>query len=135
MTSGTAAEAELHLALGRDPNTRLFKNAVGEAWQGSVIQIPGQPPRTILLQNPRRVSYGLFKGSGDFIGFTRVLITPDMVGQTIAAFASLECKAGTGRAREDQRRWRDIVNKFGGRAGVAYTPDQARAILAGQVVG
>lgn len=130
MTSGRVTEAEIRLALGREPNARLFRNAVGEAWQGKVVS---QAAGTITLEAPRRVVYGLHPGSADLIAIQRVTVTPNMIGQTIGVFCSVEVKSGTGRAREDQRRWAAFVREFGGRAGVAYTPDQARAILAGQV--
>lgn len=72
--------------------------------------------------------------SGDYIGWTQVLITPDMVGESVAVFTSIEFKAPdwkppaegpthrNGRLTEyghylGQKRWADLVNAEGGRAG------------------
>jgi len=129
---GHANEAEIRMALGRDPERRLFRNTVGEAWQGQPHRMAGQPSDVICLRNPRRVVYGLAPGSADLIAIERVLITPEMVGQTIGVFGSIEVKSGTGRARTNQSKWAAFVRAMGGRAGVAYTADEARAILLGQ---
>lgn len=121
-------EAEILLALGRDPDTRLFGNEVGLGWSGRLIS---SDHGRVLLDNARPVRYGLAPGSADLIGIRRVVITPNMVGQSIGVFLSIECKKGSGRAAEQQRAWRDMILKFGGRAGVAWDPLQARAIAEG----
>lgn len=63
--------------------------------------------------------------SGDLIGWRSVVITPDMVGQRVAIYTSLECKpegwtpALSGERfehEEAQRRWRDLVLSAGGEA-------------------
>jgi hypothetical protein len=71
--------------------------------------------------------------SGDLIGITQITITPDMVGQTIGVFTSIECKAQgwawSGSEREQaQKRWADIIRKWGGKAGFASSVDTARRI-------
>lgn len=77
----------------------------------------------------RPVRYGLANDSpelnrqiksGDLIGWRPRLITPDMVGQVIAQFVSLECKHegwkfSPNNAREvAQKRWADMVTHEGG---------------------
>jgi hypothetical protein len=59
--------------------------------------------------------------SGDLIGLYRLTVTPDMVGQVIGQFWSLECKrpgwryAGTPR-EVAQANWAALVVANGGRA-------------------
>jgi hypothetical protein len=40
---------------------------------------------------------GLVKATADLIGWRSITITPDMVGTTVAIFASIEVKTPTGR--------------------------------------
>lgn len=64
----------------------------------------------------RFIRFGLFPGSGDRIGWRVVTITPDMVGQKIAQFLSVEIKTVVDRMSEEQKRWADAVRRDGGRA-------------------
>jgi hypothetical protein len=45
----------------------------------------------------------LCKGSADLIGYRTITITPDMVGQQVAVFTSIEVKTPTGRIRPEQQ--------------------------------
>jgi hypothetical protein len=45
------------------------------------------------------------RGSADLIGYRSITITPDMVGQQVAVFASIEVKTPTGRIRPEQQQW------------------------------
>lgn len=130
--AGSHLEAAIRLALGRDPDTRVFRNSVGQGWHGQMV---GKTLDTITLANARPVHFGLAVGSADLIAIRRVLITPDMAGQTIGVIGSIEVKSGSGRAEIDQKRWRDMVRAFGGRAGVARSPADAAAILDGEIIG
>ncbi len=112
-------------------DARLFRNVVGMGWQGNVVRHEGG---VLVLANPRPIHAGLFNGSADLIGWQRRIITPDMVGQAFAQFASIEDKVGKGKLREDQKTWRDIVLRFGGIAGVARSVEDARAILGGAII-
>lgn len=72
--------------------------------------------------------------SSDLIGFTPVLITPDMVGRTVAVFTAVEVKhpgwIGVRTARERaQNAFIALVNSFGGRAGFATTVEEAERIM------
>ena len=67
-------------------------------------------------------------GTSDLIGWRSRVITPDMVGQTIAQFVAIEVK-DRGRATPEQLTWLDAVTRAGGLAGVARSPDDARTIL------
>jgi len=92
--------------------TRLFRNNTG----------------TLKDQNGRPVSFGLCKGSADLIGWRTVTITPEMVGQQIAVFLSIEVKTATGRLRPEQQQWLDVVQAAGGIAGVARSVEDAQRL-------
>ena len=62
-------------------DTRLFRNNTG----------------TLRDQHGRPVQFGLCKGSADLIGYRTITITPEMVGQQVAVFTSIEVKTPTGR--------------------------------------
>jgi len=126
MTEESALIQQIRLALCRD-HIRLFRNNVSLAWVGTVI---AQTPKTITLANYRRMKTGLATGSGDCVGWRTLVITPDMVGQRIAQFVSLEAKSATGRARADQTAWAAAVTAAGGVAGICRTVDEARTLLA-----
>ena len=82
---------------------RLFRNNTG----------------TLRDANGRPVQFGLCKGSADLIGWTSRTITPEMVGQQIAVFTSIEVKSTSGRVKPEQHQWLDAVVKSGGIAAVA----------------
>ena len=94
-------------------DTRLFRNNTG----------------TLKDQHGRPVQFGLCKGSADLIGWKRVTVTPDMVGQQVAVFLSIEVKTPTGRIRPEQQQWLDAVQAAGGIAGVARSVDDALDLL------
>jgi hypothetical protein len=92
---------------------RLFRNNTG----------------TLRDANGRPVTFGLARGSADLIGWTTRTITPDMVGQRIAVFTSIEVKTPTGRISPEQRQWMEAVQSAGGIAGVARSVADAEALL------
>lgn len=75
------------------------------------------------------VRYGLQPGSSDLIGWRTVTITPEMVGQQVAVFTSIEVKGATGRLRPEQRQWMEAVQAAGGIAGVARSVEDAEQLL------
>jgi len=110
----TKIQQEIRLGLGTREDVRLFRNQVG--------QLPD--PRT-----GRPVQFGLAKGSADLVGWKTVEVTPDMVGQKVAVFASLEIKTDTGRLSKHQQTWLDVVRRAGGIAGIARSVDDALRIV------
>ena len=94
-------------------NTRLFRNNTG----------------TLRDQHGRPVQFGLCKGSADLIGYRTITITPDMVGQRVAVFTSVEVKTPTGRVSPEQRQWLEAVQAAGGIAGVARSVEDALRIV------
>lgn len=110
---------------------RLFRNHVGIAWQMASGAPKGWKPPAFM----RPVKIGLGTGSGDFVGWAPVTITPDMVGKTLAVFSSIEVKPADWKETPkwingDQGNWVRVVQGCGGIAGVAQSPEQAAALLA-----
>lgn len=110
----TDLQQRIRLALGTQPDLRIFRNQVGS--------LPD--PRT-----GRMVQFGLARGSADLIGWRTLVITPEMVGQRIAVFTSLEIKTPTGRLAPAQRHWLHAVHQAGGIAGVARSVADALRIV------
>ena len=105
-------QQEIRLACGTG-DTRLFRNNTG----------------TLRDQHGRPVQFGLAVGSADLIGWTTRTITPDMVGQQVAVFTSIEVKSATGRLRPEQRQWLEAVRAAGGIAGVARSVEDAQSLI------
>jgi hypothetical protein len=114
--SETDLQQRIRLALGTHPDARLFRNQVGS--------LPD--PRT-----GRLVTFGLARGSADLIGWRTVTVTPEMVGQRIAVFTSLEIKTPSGRLSPAQTHWLHAVRSAGGIAGVVRTVADAVVIVQG----
>lgn len=110
----TQIQQQIRLAVGQRSDLRLFRNNTGS--------LPD--PRT-----GRPIQFGLAKGSADLIGIKQVTITPEMVGQTIGQFVSLEVKTPTGRVTPQQRNWLTMIRKFGGLAGVVRSVSDALQIF------
>ena len=77
----------------------------------------------------RFIRFGLIKGSSDLIGWTRVKITPDMVGQTVAIFTAPECKTAKGKAKPTQIRFVERVLSDGGYAGIVRSLEDALKMI------
>jgi hypothetical protein len=108
-------QQEIRLTISNG-DTRVFRNNTG----------------TLKDANGRPVSFGLAKGSADLIGWRTVTITPEMVGQQVAVFTSIEVKTPTGRLRPEQQQWLDAVQAAGGIAGVARSVEDALRIVTAQ---
>jgi hypothetical protein len=94
---------------------RLFRNQVGMAFGA----------------DGRSVQFGLCPGSSDLIGWRSIVITPGMVGTTIAQFAAVEVKSARGKPRDDQVAFIEAVRRAGGCAGVARSVEDTQAITGG----
>lgn len=110
--SEQSIQQHIRLACSHGP-VRLWRNNTG----------------TLKDQHGRPVQFGLCKGSADLIGWRTITITPEMVGQQVAVFASIEVKTPTGRLRLEQQQWLDAVQAAGGIAGVARSVEDAEALL------
>ena len=99
----------------------LFRNLVGKAWMGrKMATTPSDALRNITrLAGAHMVTCGLGVGSSDLIGWTPKIVTPEMVGQTIAVFTAVECKSAHGRMSNEQKKFLANVSKAGGIARIA----------------
>jgi len=68
-------------------------------------------------------------GGSDLIGYRRVTVTPEMVGQDVAVFAAVEVKTPRGRIKPEQQQFVDHIRGAGGIAGIARSVDEAKNIL------
>jgi hypothetical protein len=105
-------QQEIRLAISKG-DTRVFRNNTG----------------TLRDANGRPVQFGLCKGSADLIGWTTRTVTPEMVGQQVAVFTSIEVKTPTGRVQPEQKQWLEAVQAAGGIAGIARSVEDAEALL------
>jgi hypothetical protein len=111
----TAIQQHIRLALGKLRHVRMFRNNCGK--------LPD--PRT-----GRWIEFGVGNpGGGDLLGWRTVTVTPEMVGQQVAQFVSLEVKTATGRVRPEQERWRQVVQQAGGVAAVVRSVEDAERAL------
>ena len=110
----TDIQQRIRLAVGTRSDLRLFRNNTGT--------LPD--PRT-----GRPVQFGLARGSADLIGWRTITITPEMVGQRVAIFTSIEVKTTTGHLTPAQQAWMGTVRTAGGIAGVARSVRDAEEIL------
>ena len=109
-------QQRIRLALGLRPELRLYRNNCGS--------LPD--PKT-----GRPVQFGLARGSADLIGWRTVVVTPDMVGQRLAVFTSIEVKTPRGRLTPEQHNWLLAVQTAGGIAGVARSVADALGLVEG----
>jgi len=86
-------------------------------------------PDTILFRNDNCGGYhkdgtffnsGLLPGSGDLIGWTEIIITPEMVNEKVAVFTSIEAKTLNDKMSDKQKKWFINVCKAGGIAIVLH---------------
>ena len=110
----TTLQQQIRLAVGINPETRLFRNQVGS--------LPD--PRT-----GRLVTFGLARGSADLIGWRTITVTQAMVGTRLAVFTSIEIKTPTGRVSPQQQAWLEAVQGAGGIAIVARSVPDAELAL------
>ncbi len=95
---------------------RLFRNNSGLAFYAN-----GDP-----------VKYGVASpGGSDLIGWTRTIITAEMVGQTLALFTAVECKSKTGRLTKEQAAFLAAVRDAGGIAILAKSNEDYERGLSG----
>lgn len=94
----------------------IFRNNIGSAFA---------PDGT-----KRVIRYGVCNpGGSDIIGFTKIKITPEMVGKEVAVFTAVEVKTVTGKKRTAQENFIRVVNSSGGIAGFVKTEDEAVRLI------
>lgn len=123
-------QADIRKAVGLFPHVRLWRNNRGAAWMGQIVERAGT---TIVLANARPVEFGLTNGASDLIGLTQIVITPEMIGRTLAVFTAIEVKRPGVGVPEHQRRFIDFVRGFGALADVARSSADAVRIVEPEV--
>lgn len=103
---------DIQVSLQSDSHAVLWRNNVGTGWQGEVTRIPKQ--KAVLIKHPRLITFGVGSaGAADLLGLTTVQITPEMVGQWVALFTSVECKRLKGREAALQKKWAGVMQAAG----------------------
>ena len=131
MSAETPLMRELQIAASQ-MGARLFRQNTGMAWVGRVRRIA----RAMTIQvgagdvviSAARPFHAGITGMSDLGGWVPVVVTPEMVGSTVAVYAQVEVKDGA-RATEEQLRWISAVAQAGGRAGIAHNISELRDIL------
>jgi len=111
---------QILLACSQGP-TRLMRVNAGQAWAGVIVK---RTATTITLLNPYPVKLA-HEGVSDLLGWTTV--------DERAIFTAIEAKFGRNKPTDAQLSFIDAVVKAGGRAGVAYSTDDARRIIAAKL--
>ena len=107
--------------ISRRPDVRMFRNNVGQGWQGQVVS---RELGAVVIQNARPLNAGLCVGSSDLIGWKTITITPDMVGQQVAVFVAAEVKTASGKVTNEQQNFLNKVTEAGGLAVVVRDENQ-----------
>lgn len=103
--------ADIRLGCSRG-SVRLFQNVVGLAY---LKRKDG---------TYQKYKIGLGVGTSDLIGLVSRVVTPDMVGKTIAQFLAVEVKTPKGRLSPEQKNFIEMVKGLGGAAFVARSQDE-----------
>ena len=108
-------------------NLKLFRNN-----SGSFINPRGVPVRFGLGNVSKR--FNKLMKTSDYIGWTPVTITPEMVGKTVAVFTALEIKEDgwkySGDEREAaQKKFIDLVKSSGGIASFIKNVAQVKQLI------
>lgn len=135
MSSEASVQRSIWLELGRD--CRIFRVNTGKGWVSGAGPAQRLKDGSVLIPAGRPIALGLalpngdpLVGCSDLLGWTPVVITQDMVGQTLPVFTGIETKRTKGgRASEAQLNFVSQVVRAGGIAGIANSPDAARAIV------
>lgn len=107
-------------------NATLYVSRRGFGWVGQLLD---KTAKFVTLTNARRIEIGLVNGSSDLVGVTRVVVTPQMVGRTVAVFTSVEVKVGKDKLSPDQKRWLANVRRWGGIAVECRSTDDLRLAI------
>lgn len=113
---------------------RIFRNNVGTGWVGKTQVIARSTavkvgPGDVVIRNARPLRCGLCTGSSDLIGWTRLTITSDMVGNQAAIFTALELKTGDLKTTKEQEAFINTVRKMGGIAAVVRSETEIEGVI------
>ena len=132
MTKNSEAEVQAQVRLGLSKLFRcvMFRNNVG-AFKGA----NGSWVRYGLANDSKQMNKK--NKSGDLIGWTPIVITPEMIGHTIPVFTSIETKKEgykpSGQKQlehhEGQENWRDSILRAGGIAAIVDSAESAVGVI------
>lgn len=118
---------------------RLFRLNTGRSWLSNLgpAGVQKLADGAILMKAARSIALGFadtsgntVEGASDLIGWTKVTITPEMVGQDVAVFTAIETKASKGgKKRDTQVNFCNQVSNQGGIAGFANSEAAADDIV------
>lgn len=132
MNPETALQNKIRLELSESDITN-WRNNTAMGWAGKMVRGTGKPiyvgPHDVVVRNAYPVKAGLCEGSSDIICIKKVLITPDMVGQTIGQFGAVEVKVPRAKPTAKQQQFLSVINSLGGLAGVARSEEEALTVL------
>lgn len=117
---------------------RFFRINTGRAWlsslgpKGCVKTVQG-----MMVKQPRSVALGFSTTSGESVvgtldlqGYVKVVITQEMVGETVAVYSCVDAKRSEGGKRtKEQQETIDRVTRDGGIAGFANSPEEAELVV------
>jgi hypothetical protein len=131
MNEETARQNKIRIALS-EVGTTNWRNNTGLGWAGKMIKGVGKMmfvgKYDVVIKDARPLRAGLCKGSSDIIAIKPVLITPEMVGQTIGQFIAVEVKTLTGKATKDQLNFNKQINDKGGIALIARDVEDIKTL-------
>jgi len=118
---------------------RLFRVNVAFAWVGNkVIKINHRNKNSVQLENGdvviregRPLKTGVPVGYPDLTGFAPLVITNEMVGQTLPIYTAIEVKNENGRASPEQLKFLEVIKNANGFAGIARSEAEAMDIING----
>lgn len=120
--SEKAVQNDILLDVSSWPDTMVYRNNTGMAWQGERVKLaPGSvfkvEPGMVILRNGRPIKFGL-EGSADIIGSSK--------GKPLAIEVK---KQVTGRQSEQQGRFETAWTKAGGLYILAKSVEDARTLF------
>lgn len=101
----------------------------GQFWGGEVMSHDGS---MLLLKHPTKIQ-GAVKGTADIVGCVQVVVTPQMVGKTVAVFTAIEVKQPGEKAKPHQENYLALMRSRGAIAGIATSSDEALSIINNKV--
>ena len=113
-------QSEIMRTLSKNKKIRVFRNNVGQGWQGKIAKSTTSN-RPVLI-DIRPVNFGLCVGSSDIVGIQSVTITPDMIGKKIGVMVCVEAKKEgwkyTGTEHEASQK--NFIEKIKSMGGIAF---------------
>ena len=109
-------------------NLYIMRANVGTGWIGDFVK---NADDSITIYKPRRFQTGLPAGFPDLFGYKSLIITPEMIGKTIAQFAFVEVKTPKGKASKEQKEMHKQLIEAGAIGGIARSAEEAIKLLRG----